>query len=58
MHTWERRGMHSGIWWENLHKTDCLEELNIDVRIIIKQILQSSKGRSKLDSPGSRYELL
>jgi hypothetical protein len=45
-------------WWENLHKMDCLEELNTDVRIIIKQILQSSIGKCKLGPPDSRYELL
>jgi len=26
-HTWERRGMQTGFWWETLYKTGCLEEL-------------------------------
>jgi len=56
--TWERRGMHTGFWWETLHKKGCLEELNTDGRIIIKQILQSRMGKCKMDSPGSRYKLL
>jgi len=39
-HTWERRGMHTGFWWENLHKTGCLLEPNTDRRIIIKHLIK------------------
>jgi len=54
-HTGKKR---KRFWWENLHKKGYLEELNTDRRIIIKHILQSRMGKCKLDSPGSRYELL
>ena len=57
-HTWERRGMHAGFWWETLHKTGCLEELNTDGRIITKQTLQSRMGKCTIYSPGSRHEPL
>jgi hypothetical protein len=57
-HTWEKKRNAYRFWWGNLHKTDGLVELNTDVRIIIKHILQSSMGKCKMGSPGSRYELL
>ena len=32
--------MHTGIWWGNLRERDCLEELNLESRIILKFIFK------------------
>jgi hypothetical protein len=35
-----RRGRKTGFWWENLRKTNHLEDLSVDGRIILKGILK------------------
>jgi len=35
----EREEMHRGFWWRNLREGDHLEYLGIDVRMILKWIL-------------------
>jgi hypothetical protein len=37
--------MHTGLWLENLKERQCLENLTIDVRIILKCILVKQNGR-------------
>jgi hypothetical protein len=35
--TYDRREIHTGLWWGNLKKRDCLEELCVDCKIILKK---------------------
>jgi hypothetical protein len=37
--THEERNIHTGFWWGSLKQRDYLAELRVDVRIILKYIL-------------------
>jgi hypothetical protein len=37
---WERRGMHTVLWWKYLKEKDNYKDLNIDGTIISKRILE------------------
>ena len=36
-HVLRRREMHVGFWWGNLNKTDHLDDLGVDGRIILEK---------------------
>jgi len=38
--TWERKEEHTGFWRKNTRKTDHLEDLGVDGRIILKSIFK------------------
>jgi hypothetical protein len=39
-----RREVHTGFWWGNLREGDHLEDRGVDVRIILKWILEKWNG--------------
>jgi hypothetical protein len=39
---WGMREMHSEVWWVNIRERDCLEDIGIDGRIILKWIITFS----------------
>ena len=43
-HIWERRVINTEFWWTNLNKNGHLEDLGIDGRMILKQILHKQDG--------------
>jgi len=38
-HIWGRREMNREFWWGNLKQTDHLQDLDLDMRIILRWIL-------------------
>jgi hypothetical protein len=38
-HVWGRREIHTGLWYKYVKESACLEELDMDDRIILKRIL-------------------
>jgi hypothetical protein len=45
-HIWGTLEMHTGFWWGNLEETDHVAKLGIDVRRILKWILEKQDGRA------------
>jgi len=39
-HVWERGEVHSELWWEIMREREHLEDLGVDKRIILKQMLK------------------
>jgi hypothetical protein len=50
---WERRGIHTGIWFENLKEGDRLEDLDVDGMMAFKWRLQKQDEREVWDFRGS-----
>jgi len=51
-HVWETGEVHTGFWWEggDLRERDCLEDLGIDERIILKWSFKKWAGdRDEID---------
>ena len=44
---WERRGIHTGIWCENLKEGDRLEDLDVDGRMAFKWRLKKRDERER-----------
>jgi hypothetical protein len=44
-HAWGRK-MHARFWWRNLKNSDHLEDLSINWRLTVKQILKIYAGRA------------
>jgi hypothetical protein len=48
-HTLVETEMCIGFLWENLNERDCLEDLDIDRRVILKSILHNGMGRCEIN---------
>jgi hypothetical protein len=45
-HVWERGDLPTGFWRGNLKETNCLEDLGIGDRIILKWVSKKCVGRA------------
>jgi hypothetical protein len=43
-HVLETGEMHAGLWWGGLGKSDHLEDLGVDGRMILKEVLKKLDG--------------
>jgi hypothetical protein len=41
---WGRGEVHRGFWWGNLKERDHLEDLNVEIKIILKLIFKQWDG--------------
>jgi hypothetical protein len=44
---WERRGIHTGVWFESLKEGDRLEDLDVDERMAFRWRLKKLDGRER-----------
>jgi hypothetical protein len=55
-HLWGIGERHIEVWWGNPTARDRLEDVNVDLRVILKRMLVKVGRRNGTNSSGSEYE--